>query len=252
VAGLVGYLGVYLGLSQVAVGFVLTLTTRDIAYFFGNPYSRLYGPHVSSWPVPFVSQIPGVGPILFQHPPPVYLSFLAVGLAWWFLYRTSAGLRLRAVGERPEAAHARGLQTRRIQLTYSVLGGLLVGLAGATFSLCTKAGWGRPQGAEGTGWIVLAIVIFGGWRPVQVALGCYLFAFLQVAGIQLQNWLPSVPAQVFQVAPFPLMIFALAVAYGFQKAAEDGGDSVPPWLRRGVKFLGGSPPGGLGRTFRPE
>ena len=106
---------------------------------------------------------------------------------------------------------------------YSICGGLLVGLAGATFSLSIKPGWGRPQGAEGTGWIALALVIFGGWNPVKAAIGAYLFAFLQVLGIYGQEWLPSVPAQVFQVAPFPLMIFTLLVMSLAQK------ESVLDW-----------------------
>jgi ABC-type uncharacterized transport system permease subunit len=162
------------------------------------------------------------------------------------------GLRLRAVGEHPEAAYARGTDSRRVQMGYAVLGGLLVGLAGAAFSLCTKPGWGRPQGAEGTGWIALAIVIFGGWHPGKVAFGAYLFAFLQVMGIQFQGWWPSVPAQVFQVAPFPLMIFALVLMYAAQKGSDTAAQRASPMLRRIMAFLSGAAPGALGRPFRPE
>ena len=85
-----------------------------------------------------------------------------------------------------------------------------MGFSGATF-VCTKPGWGRPQGAEGTGWIALALVIFGGWHPLKAAIGAYLFSFLQLMGIYFQGWLPAVPVQVFQVAPFPLMIFTLLI-----------------------------------------
>jgi nucleoside ABC transporter membrane protein len=90
----------------------------------------------------------------------------------------------------------------------------LVGLAGAAYSLAVKPGWGRPQGCEGAGWIALAIVIFGGWHPVRAAIGAYFFAALQVSGIYLQDIFPSIPAQVFQVAPFPMMIITLAVNLG--------------------------------------
>ncbi|MCJ7595836.1 MAG: ABC transporter permease, partial [Desulfobacterales bacterium] len=146
VAALVGLFSIYLGQSQVAVGFVLTLTARDFAYFLGNPYARLYGPQAGSWPIPLLRDIPFLGPFLFQHSLPVYLSMFSILACWWYLFRTPMGLRLRAVGEHPRAAYARGINSRSIQTWYTLLGGLMVGLAGATFSLCTKTGWGRPQG----------------------------------------------------------------------------------------------------------
>ncbi len=252
VASLVGFFGVYLRQSQVAVGFILTLSARDLAYFLGNPFSRLYGPHAAPWPLAPLDQLPGLGPVLFQHTAPVYLSMLIVFLGWWYLYRTPMGLQLRAVGENPQAAYARGTNTRRVQMLYVVAGGILVGIAGATFSLCTKPGWGRPQGAEGTGWIALAIVIFGGWHPVKAALGAYLFALLQVLGIQFQGLLPSVPAQVFQVAPFPLMIFSLALMRSARAGPGAAGKRAPAGLRRVMLRLGGAAPAALGKTFRPE
>ncbi len=252
VAAIVGVFSVYLGQSQVAVGFVLTLTARDLAYFFGNPYARLYGPMVNPWPIPFLHEIPLLGPVFFQHSTPVYISILVIGACWWYLYRTPSGLCLRAVGEHPQAAYARGINTRRIQMWHTIAGGLLVGLAGATFALCTKPGWGRPQGAEGTGWIALAIVIFGGWHPVKAALGAYLFAFLQVMGIHFQGWWPSVPAQVFQVAPFPLMILALVLVNVAQQGRGYTKGKATSVFGRIVNLLSGAAPAALGRSFRPE
>jgi ABC-type uncharacterized transport system permease subunit len=251
VAAVVGLFSIYLGQSQVAVGFVLTLTARDLAYFFGNPYSRLYGPQVSHWPIPFINKVPLLGQVFFNHNIIVYASMMVIALSWYYMYRTPTGLYLRAVGEHPEAAYARGTNSRRIQMWYTIAGGLLVGLAGAAFSLCTKPGWGRPQGAEGTGWICLAIVIFGGWHPVRAAFGAYLFAFLQVIGIQFQELLPSVPAQVFQVAPFPLMIFTLILMHVAQRGPIEMSDQAS-WLKRIARLLSSSAPAALGRTFRPE
>ena len=251
-AAAIGFFSIYLGQSQVAVGFVLTLTAKDLAYFFGNPFARLYGPQVSPLPIPFLQKIPLLGQALFHQNLSVYLSLFMIALCWWYLYRTPMGLRLRAVGEHPQAAYARGVNVRRIQMLYTIAGGLLVGLAGATFSLATKPGWGRPQGAEGTGWIALAIVIFGGWHPVKAALGAYLFAFLQVMGIRFQGWLPSVPTQVFQVAPFPLMIFTLVLVHAAQKESGSLAERSPRWLRRMVKLLSGSAPTSLGKPFRQE
>ena len=252
VAGVVAVFGIYLGQLQVAVGFALTLMCRDLAYFLGNPYSRLQGPQLVPLKIPLLGDIPLVGPVLFQQPLVVYFGLLLVPAVWWYLYRTGRGLELRAVGENPEAAYTRGIDPRRQQLLYTLIGGALVGIAGAAYSLDIKPGWGRPQGIEGLGWIALAIVIFGGWHPVKVALGALLFAFLQVFGITLQGVWPSIPAQVFQVAPFPLMIFALVLVNLLQR------DGVQRWLERRpglallLSRLRGAPPRALGRSFHPD
>jgi ABC-type uncharacterized transport system permease subunit len=252
VALTVAVFSIYLGQNQVAVGFVLTLMTRDLAYFIGNPYSRLQGPHVAHLAIPWLNKIPFFGDVFFNHNFPIYLSLILIGLSWWYIYRTSPGLKLRSVGEHPRASYARGINPRRLQLMYAICGGLLVGLAGATFSLATKPGWGRPQGAEGTGWICLALVIFGGWHPVKAAAGAYLFSLLQVIGIYLQEWLPSIPSQVFQVAPFPLMIFTLLIMSLAQK------DFILRWaenkahFKKLLSFFSGMAPASLGKPYRPD
>jgi simple sugar transport system permease protein len=238
--------------NQVAVGFVLTLMTRDLAYFLGNPYARVQGPQTAPMPIPGLEGLPFLGPVFFNHHVPVYMSMLLIGVCWWFIYRTAPGLKLQAVGENPKAAFARGIDPLRMQLVYAVCGGVLVGLAGATFSLSTKPGWGRPQGAEGTGWIALALVIFGGWHPAKAAAGAYLFSFLQMMGIYFQGWLPSIPSQVFQVAPFPLMIATLLLMSLAQK------EFVQRWAERRrstrslVRFFSGLAPASLGKPYRKE
>jgi len=135
---------------------------------------------------------------------------------------------------------------------YTMVGGLLVGLAGATFSLATKPGWGRPQGAEGTGWIALALVIFGGWHPLKAAAGAFLFAFLQVMGIYLQGWFPSLPSQVFQVAPFPLMIFTLLLMSASQNESVQRFAAGRPALKPFLQILSGAAPAALGKPYRPD
>jgi simple sugar transport system permease protein len=247
VALVVAVFGIHLKRSQVAVGFVLTLTARDLAYFLGNDYTRLQGPQTAPFPIPLACDIPVLGELFFRHTPPVYLSLIMIAAVWGYMYRTRAGLNMRAVGENPEAAFARGIRPVRVKTVHALAGGFLVGLAGAAFSLCAKPGWGRPQGAEGTGWIALALVIFGGWNPIRAAAGAYLFSFLQVAGIYCQEWIPSVPAQVFQVAPFPLMIFTLLVIQlaGTERARDLTADR--PRLDRLRKRLGGGPPAALGK-----
>ena len=248
VAGLVALFSIYLGQSQVAVGFVLTLMCRDLAYFLGNPYSRLQGPQASPLPLPFLKEIPFLGPIFCNHNLPVYLSLALIFISWQYIYRTSYGLKLRSVGENPGASYARGINPRKIQLIYALCGGFLVGISGAVFSLAIKPGWGRPQGAEGVGWIALALVIFGGWHPVKAAAGAYFFSFLQVIGIYAQTWLPSVPAQVFQVAPFPLMIFTLALMHLAQKEAVLSWTEEKAWMRTLIRMFSGTAPQSLGKT----
>ncbi len=252
IAGVVAVFSIYLGQNQVAVGFVLTLTCRDLAYFLGNPYSRIQGPQVPPLPLPGLDQIPFMGSVFFSHNFMTYFSLVFIALSWWYIFRTPQGLNLRSVGEHPRAAYARGIDPKRLQLLYAMCGGFFVGLAGATFSLSTKPGWGRPQGAEGTGWICLALVIFGGWNPVKAAMGAYLFSFLQVMGIYLQGWFPSVPAQVFQVAPFPLMIFTLVLMHLAQKESILNWAEDRAWIKSVLAMFSGIAPASLGKPYKPE
>ncbi len=196
--------------SQVAVGFVLALFCRDLSYFLGNPFMGEKGPRLAVHPIPGLERIPILGTLLFEHDVMTYFSLLLIPLSWWWVFRTRPGLTLRAVGERPDAAFARGARVGLTRYAYTVVGGALVGLAGPMFSLSVKAGWkGTISGLDGLGWIVLAIVIFGAWNPVRVALGAYLFGVLQWLSVVLQPHLQGIPSQVLQVAPFPLMILTL-------------------------------------------
>ena len=174
------------------------------------PFVRIPGPTVPHWPIPGLVDIPVIGRILFNHNAMVYLSYVVVVATWWFLAHSRPGLQLRAVGERPEAAYARGNDANRLRYVYTAVGGAFVGLAGAAYSLSVKIGWSHGH-TSGMGWIALAIVIFGGWSPLRVALGAYLFGALKSLGSILQPTMPHVPTQVFQAAPFALMIVALVL-----------------------------------------
>mmetsp|Transcript_6902 Transcript_6902/g.3853 ORF Transcript_6902/g.3853 Transcript_6902/m.3853 type:complete len:327 (+) Transcript_6902:1111-2091(+) len=249
VAEVVAFFSTYLRQPQVAVGFVLTLMTKDIAYFLGNQYSRIPGPQISSYHIPILKDIPFIGEIFFQHNCLVYISLILIGIYWWYIYKTPLGLKLRAVGEEPKASYSRGINPHKVQMFYAICGGMLVGLAGATFSLFTKPGWGHPQGAEGTGWIALALVIFGRWNPVKAAFGAYLFAFLQVMSIYFQGWLPTVPAQVFQVAPFPIMIFTLVLIHIAHKDSVLRGVENKSWIKKILLGFSDAAPSALGKPF---
>jgi len=251
-AALVAVLGPVLGRSQVAVGFILTLLCRDLAYFLGHPFARKLGPELPVWSLPGISALPFLGVVFGRHSPVVYLSLLLIPLLWWWVVLTRPGLELRAVGEKPQAAFARGIRVHYLRILYTLAGGALVGLAGGAFSLAVKPGWGRPQGAEGAGWIALALVIFGGWHPVRAALGAYLFAALQVLGITLQEQVPWLPAPLFQVSPFPVMILTLLVVnMGRTGWAQDLAYRYPG-LRRWVSRWQATAPAALGRNFQPD
>ncbi|RMG83112.1 MAG: ABC transporter permease, partial [Chloroflexi bacterium] len=141
VALLIAFSSIRLRRDQVAVGFVLTLLTANLAQFLGQPYTRIPGPKFPVVPVPILKDVPIVGPVFFDHTILVYFSFVLVFATWWWLFRTRPGLAHRAVGERPEAAFARGTRVNRLRYLYTAVGGALVGIAGAAYSLSLKAGW---------------------------------------------------------------------------------------------------------------
>jgi len=250
VALIVAYGAITLKQSQVAIGFVLTLLCGDLSSFLGTPVVRVPGPTVPNFPLPGLQQIPIIGPLLFQADLLVYSSYLLIGLCWFYLYRTRSGLTLRAIGEQPAAAFARGTDVYFWRYFYTLLGGALVGIAGAAFSLDFKAGWSHRHTA-GYGWIALAIVIFGGWHPLRVALGAYFFGVLQSLASVAQATIPQVPTQVFSVAPFVLMIVALALTSG--DWLDRGLCRLPAPLRHHlIHLLQISPPAALGKPFAPD
>lgn len=244
IAGILAAGNIKLKINQIALGFVLYLLAVDLASFFGDPFVGERGERVPPLPIPILSDIPFLGDVLFNHNLVVYGSFVTIFLTWYFFYRTRAGLDLQGIGERPEGAFARGIAVNKLRVLYAVIGGALIGLAGAAYSLDVKLGW-RETLTLNLGWIALAIVIFGGWHPVRVAFGCYFFGALQVAAFQLQDVFPGM-AQVLPIAPFPLMILALVLIYTgrFVRLA----DRFP--LARG--WLAFEPPGAIGTVFERE
>jgi ABC-type uncharacterized transport system permease subunit len=258
VASIVAFSSITLKQSQVAVGFVLALMCRDLAYFLGNPYMGMSGPRVPATPIPVLSQIPIIGPIFFNQDILTYLSYLVIIAAWIWIFKTRPGLMLQGVGERPAAAFVRGARVERIRYLYTILGGALVGLAGPAYSLSIKAGWkGTISGLDGIGWIALALTIFGGWHPIRAAFGAYLFGLLQWLGLVLQPSLPGIPSQVLQVAPFPLMILTLLlVNIGNTEWVERVLASLPESTRklvaRIIRSLRATPPAALGVPFEQE
>jgi ABC-type uncharacterized transport system permease subunit len=161
--------------------------------------------------IPFLGPVLGDG--LFSHNALVYAALLLVGVAWWTLYRTRFGLRLRAVGENPHMVDAAGVSVIRLRYAALTLNGVLCGLAGSYLVLAQSAAF-APNMTAGRGFMALAALIFGNWRPVPALFACLLFGFLDATAIRLQGvslpGIGEVPVQAVQALPYLLTVILLA------------------------------------------
>jgi simple sugar transport system permease protein len=232
--------------SQVAIGFVLTLLGDDLSAFLGQNFTRIPGVSVTKFPIPVLKDIPIIGPIFFNQDMVVYFALLLVVVTWWFFFRTQPGLKLRGVGERPEAAFARGVQVNQLRYLYAIVGGALVGIAGAAYSLDIKVGWSEGN-TRGLGWIALAIVIFGGWSPVRGAIGALLFGASKTLATVLQQKYSNVGV-VFNSITWFLMLAVLLVSAS--ELTERFINLMPvAWRRPLRRILRVSAPMALGTRF---
>ncbi|HEX4336882.1 MAG TPA: ABC transporter permease [Polyangiaceae bacterium] len=195
-----GLLVIWLNTNQYATGLALSLFGGGFSAFVGIRYTQEKLTERHQFRIPGLGELPFVGPAFFRQHPVVYLAIaIAVGLGW-FLYRSRAGLVLRAIGESPESAHALGYPVRLIRLGAVMTGGALCGLAGTYLSVVYAPLWVEGMVA-GRGWIALALTTFATWRPGRVLLGAYLFGgvtmlqfFLQGEGVQIASqWLTMLP-----------------------------------------------------------
>ncbi|MGQ9888253.1 MAG: ABC transporter permease [Aggregatilineales bacterium] len=238
--------------DQVAIGFVLTLLAADLAQFLGQNYTRIPGPQLLIAPLPLLSEIPIFGPILFRQSLFVYFSYALIFGVWFWLFYTRPGLAHRAIGERPEAAFARGTSVNRLRYIYTAVGGALVGLAGAAYSLSVKPGWSTPPSMSGDGWIALAIVIFGGWHPFRVVLGAYLFAGLRALASAIQRSPDvNVPVVLLNGVPWVLMIATLLLVSSgsIERLLRVLPRPAQKWMRN---ILRSDPPAALGTRFEQQ
>src|SRR4051794_35721230 len=150
---------------------------------------------------------------------PIVIAFALVPITWYVLYKTPFGLRLRAVGENPEAADTAGIRVSTIRYTGVLLSGALAAIGGAYLSIGQSSLFTRNMTA-GRGFIALAALIFGKWRPVQTMLACLLFGFAEAVSIQMQGVVASVPVQFIQIIPYVLTIVVLAGFIGSSRAPK--------------------------------
>ena len=231
-AAIFGGLVIWLNTNQYATGLALTLFGSGFSAFAGINYVQEKLPEQSKYPIPYLADIPFVGPALFRQHPMVYIAMaLTVGLIW-FLYRTRAGLVLRSVGESPESAHALGYPVRRIRLAAVMAGGALCGLAGAYVSVVYTPLWVEGLIA-GKGWIALALTTFATWRPARVLLGAYLFGGVTMLQFHLQGLGVDVPPQFLSMLPYLATIVVLVLI-----------SRNPLWIRVNM-------PTSIGKPFYP-
>jgi general nucleoside transport system permease protein len=257
VAFIIAFFSIALKQSQVAVGYVLAMATKSLAYFLGAPYVGKQVMQLQNLRIPVLDNIPFLGQILFNKTLLTYISYLLIFVCFIWIYKTRPGSMLQGIGERPAAAFVRGANVNLLRYIYTALGGALVGIGGALYSLSIKSWNGQLTGIDGIGWIVLAITIFGGWHPIKGALGSYLFVLLQWLGITLQPVLPNINSRIFQVAPFPLMILTLLlVNIGNAGWVDRTLAGLPEDARKIIsKVLRGmrtNPPAALGTPFENE
>jgi simple sugar transport system permease protein len=194
----------------VATGLALTLFGLGFAALLGQSYVGIRAPAFPDWHIPLLSDIPVLGPVLFQHDPMVYVSLLLVLAVWAFLKYTRAGLILRAVGESHDSAHALGYKVVRIRVAAIAFGGACAGLGGAYLSLVRVPQWTEGMTA-GAGWIALAIVVFASWKPGRVLLGAYLFGGITVLQLNLQAAGVKVPVEILSMSPYLITILVLVI-----------------------------------------
>ena len=227
-----GALVIWLNTNQYATGLALSLFGYGFSAFVGLDFVGKKLEDRSVVELPLLADIPFFGPALFKQHPMVWLTMALTGALIWFLYKSRAGLVLRAIGESPESAHALGYKVRWLRLGAVVFGGALCGLAGAFISVVYAPLWVEGLTA-GRGWIALALTTFATWRPVRVLLGAYLFGAVTMLQFSLQGAGVEVASQLLAMLPYLATIVVLAL------------------ISRNAAFIRVNMPASLGKPFHP-
>jgi len=228
------FLCIGLGANQVVSGLALSMAGGGMSALLGRERIGQTISGMMPFKVPVLGDVPVLGPLFFNHDVMVYLSYALTAFLFWFIFRTRAGMNLRAVGENPRAADAMGLSVARARTLYTLIGGGLAGVAGGYLSVVYTQMWVEGMTA-GRGWIAVALVIFGIWHPFRAALGCYLFGGIDALQMRMQAAGTSIPAPLLLMLPY-LMTLAVLTVISISKG-------------RGI-LLGA--PASLGNPFRRE
>jgi len=228
-----GVLTLSLMANQVASGLALSLFGVGLSAFVGLDYVSVVIAPITVLTIPVLTDLPVVGKLLFGHNPLVYLSLLLFVAIQWFLYRTRAGLVVRAVGESPQSAHAIGYPVARIRYLAVMFGGACAGLGGAYMAVAYTPLWVEGMTA-GRGWIALALVVFATWKPWRILAGAYLFGGVTLAQFQAQGMGVDIPSQYLSMLPYVATIVVLAI------------------ISRDAAAIRLNAPASLGKPFHPD
>jgi simple sugar transport system permease protein len=213
IASLHAITSVTLRVNQIVSGLALAILGGGLSAYIGQAAGLVGEPPVTEFkPIITggIAEWPIVGPLLFGHDPLVYLSWIFVGVAAWYLFRTKLGLSLRAVGEDPASADSAGVNVTAVRYIHTMIGGAAAGIGGAYFSLRLVPSW-QDDMVAGRGWIAIALVIFAVWRPWRALFAAYLFGAVERIALVIQVEYPNVdvPAQILAMLPFVLTIVVM-------------------------------------------
>jgi general nucleoside transport system permease protein len=209
-AFLFGILTLSLMANQVATGLALTLFGVGLSALMGQEFVGEPVQALSKLNIPGISDIPIIGPIVFGQDGLVYLSFVMVAAVSWFLYKTKAGLILRAVGDSHDAAHSIGYSVIGIRYMAVIFGGAMSGIGGAYLSLAYTPMWAENMTA-GRGWIALALIVFATWKPGLVLVGAYMFGGITILQLHAQAAGLDLPSQVLSMLPYLATVLVLVL-----------------------------------------
>src|SRR5476651_1713130 len=214
-----------MAVNQVAAGLALTILGVGLSGLIG---ARFVGEKINPAPslhIPYLTNIPSIGHILFGQDGCVYFSVFLVAAIWWFLYRTRAGLILRAVGESHTSAHALGYPVLKIRMYAVLFGGACAGLGGAFLPLAYTPFF-IPGMTAGRGWIALALVVFSSWRPGRLVGGAYLFGAVTILQLHAQGAGLGIPSQFMSALPYLATVIVLVLI----SRSRTGGSTAPAAL----------------------
>ena len=226
------FLVINLAANQVATGLSLTLLGLGSAAMIGESFLGLPGLRLPNLHIPVLSDLPFIGPVLFSQDVLVYFSLALLPIVTWFLFRSRAGLALRAIGENQDSANNLGLNVFRARWAAVLFGGACAGLGGGYLSLAYTPQWTENM-VSGRGWIALALVVFATWIPYRVAVGAYLFGAVTILGFHAQAAGVPIPSQFISSLPYLATILVLVL------------------ISRNRAKLRANTPAGLGRPFIP-
>lgn len=227
------FMAATLKVEQVVTGLALNLLAAGMSLYLYTAFLSGDDAEVfptvdvmPTLPIPVLSEIPYLGPILFTQKALTYIAFAMVPVVWFALYRTKWGLEIRCLGENPKVIDTKGMSVAARQYGAVIVGGMLVGLGGAFVTIGSVARF-VPEITAGRGWLALVIVIAGNWRPTGILFAALVFAFLDALQLQIQGVGVALPYQIFLALPYVMAIVLMVLKSGMGRSDEPARLGIP-------------------------